>query len=576
MTFLLKLVQQGHLKEQDVQVILDASEKENKSVEELLKDKGVTEDMILEAKSQQSGAPIRIIGDTKISYEVLKYIPEESSSYYKIIPLSVMNGVLEVGMVDPENIEARDALQFISSRLKMPFKVFLVSQKDFDAGFALYRGLSGEVTEALSQFEGVNPENKEEEIKIISGGEDGEEKKGGTGQITDDAPVAKIVSVMLRHAVEGNASDIHIEHLGDKVRVRFRVDGELFTSIFLPKEVHNAVISRIKILSNLKLDEKRKPQDGRFTAHIEGRKVDYRVSTFPTHFGEKVVMRILDSQKGVRSLEELGMSTKNLGLIKKALDAPYGMILITGPTGSGKSTTLYSMVNALDRETQNIVSLENPIEYNIPGLNQSQVRPEIGYTFATGLRSILRQDPDVIMVGEIRDKETAELAIQAALTGHLVLATLHTNSAVGAIPRLVDMGIDPYLIAPTLILSVAQRLVRMLCEDGKDPVPVSESWNEMIKKQFVDLPEEYRKQLKLGDTIYRPKPSPTCPEGVRGRAAVLEILDVDKDIERVILKNPVEPEIWKVARSKGMLSMREDAILKALDGTIPFDEINSV
>jgi type IV pilus assembly protein PilB len=578
MTFLLKLVQQGHLKEQDVQGILDASEKEEKSIETLLKERGITDDLILEAKSQQSGAPIRVIGDTKIPYEVLKFIPEESSSYYKIIPLAFVNGILEVGMVDPENIEARDALQFISSRLKVPFKVFLISQKDFDTGFASYRGLTGEVTEALSQFEGVNPEKKEEEIKIISGGEEGEAKvnAGGAEQITDDAPVAKIVSVMLRHAVEGNASDIHIEHLGEKVRVRFRVDGELFTSIFLPKEVHNAVVSRIKILSNLKLDEKRKPQDGRFTAHIEGRKVDFRVSTFPTHYGEKVVMRILDSQKGIRSLEELGMSTKNLGLIKKALDAPYGMILITGPTGSGKSTTLYSMVNALDRETQNIVSLENPIEYNIPGLNQSQVRPEIGYTFATGLRSVLRQDPDVIMVGEIRDKETAELAIQAALTGHLVLATLHTNSAVGAIPRLVDMGIDPYLIAPTLILSVAQRLVRMLCDDSKDPVPVSESWNEMIKKQFSDLPEEYRTQLKLGETIYRPKPSQTCPEGVRGRAAVLEILEVDKDIERVILKNPVEPEIWKVARSKGMLSMREDAILKALDGTIPFDEINSV
>ena len=252
------------------------------------------------------------------------------------------------------------------------------------------------------------------------------------------------------------------------------------------------------------------------------------------------------------------------------------MILITGPTGSGKSTTLYSMVNALDKEKHNVVSLENPVEYNIPGMSQSQVRPEIGYTFATGLRSILRQDPDIIMIGEIRDAETAQLAIQAALTGHLVLATLHTNGAIGAIPRLVDMGIDPYLIAPTLILSIAQRLVKILCLNSKDPFPLDDSLKMMVEKQFSDLPEEYKKDIEIGDTFYRAKSTADCPGGVRGRAAVLEILEVDKDIERVILDSPVEPEIWKVARAKGMLTMREDAILKAFEGVIPFEEINKI
>lgn len=573
MTFLKALVDQGYIQDRDVQEILDIAESEGKSIDSLLRERGVPEKAVLDAKATHIGVPTRRLGDKPIAHDALGYIPEESATYYKVLPLAIVDGALEVGMVDPENIEARDALQFISSQMKVPFKVFLISLEDFEKGVESYRDLAGEVTEALSEIDAVDDEIKEVHIES---NEEAEERGGDGGQITEDAPVTKIVSVMLRHATEGNASDIHIEHMGDRVRVRFRVDGELFTSIFLPKNVHNAVVSRIKILANLKLDEKRKPQDGRFTAHIEGRKVDFRVSTFPTHYGEKVVMRILDSEKGVKSLEELGVSARNLALIKKSIKASYGMILITGPTGSGKSTTLYSMVNAIDREKHNVVSLENPVEYNIPGMSQSQVRPEIGYTFANGLRSILRQDPDVIMVGEIRDKETAQLAIQAALTGHLVLATLHTNSAVGAVPRLVDMGIDPYLIAPTLILSIAQRLVKVLCPNSKDAYEIDDSIRAMVEKQFSDLPEEYMKNISLGTTLYKPKATAECPSGMRGRAAVLEILEVDKEVERVILSNPVEPEIWKIARSKGMLSMKEDAMLKAFDGVIPFEEIYKV
>jgi type IV pilus assembly protein PilB len=323
----------------------------------------------------------------------------------------------------------------------------------------------------------------------------------------------------------------------------------------------------------MKLDEKRKPQDGRFSAQIEGRRIDFRVSTFPTYYGEKIVMRILDHDRGVKKLTELGLSPRNFDSIKRAIDKPFGLILISGPTGSGKTTTLYSMLNEFDRESYNVLSLEDPIEYSIEGVNQSQVRADIGYTFANGLRTTLRQDPDIIMVGEIRDEETAGLAIQAALTGHLVLATIHTNSAIGVIPRLIDMKVDPYLIAPTLILALAQRLSPMLFNGEGEATPIPASTKTMIEKQFADLPEKFKKEIKFGDTVYRPKPTPECPTGTRGRIAVMEALEMDKDLEQLILKNPNEPEIYKLAREKGMLTMREDAILKAFDQQVPFEEI---
>jgi len=291
----------------------------------------------------------------------------------------------------------------------------------------------------------------------------------------------------------------------------------------------------------------------------------------PAYYGEKVVMRILDSEKGVKPLDQLGLSKINLNIIREAIKKPYGLILITGPTGSGKSTTLYSMMNELDKEKSNIVSLEDPVEYHMPDINQSQMMPEIGYTFATGLRSILRQDPDIIMVGEIRDKETAQLAIQAALTGHLVLSTLHTNNAIGAIPRLVDMGVDPYLIAPTLIVSIAQRLARMTYPTSRKEVPMDESVKTQIEEQMKDLPDEFK--LKIGNKMYDTVPSPECPSGTKGRIAVFEMFKIDKDMQAVILKNPTNAAIYKLARSKGMLMMKEDAMLKSLQGVIPFTEV---
>ncbi|MBI5817002.1 MAG: type II/IV secretion system protein [Candidatus Yonathbacteria bacterium] len=576
MTFLEQLAQQGVIKKEDILSVNKESRTTGESVDSVLVRMGVEPRNILKVKGDYFKLPTRRLENDGPAFEILKYIPEESATYYKFVPLGLVDSVLEVGVVDPDNIAAKDALQFISARVNKPFKIFLILDDDFEKVIKNYRGLTGEVTRALSELETEIKDVKNKDIIK----KDQEAKKEAehtqeSAKIVEDAPVTKIVAVILRHATEGNASDVHIEHMGDRVRARFRVDGVLYTSLLLPVGVHSAVVARIKILANLKLDEKRKPQDGRFSARIEGRQIDFRVSTFPAFYGEKVVMRILDTERGVKPLDQIGMRTDHLELIREAINKPYGIILITGPTGSGKSTTLYSMVNELDREESNVVSLEDPVEYNMPGMSQSQVRPEIDYTFANGLRSILRQDPDIIMVGEIRDKETAQLAIQAALTGHLVLSTLHTNSAIGAIPRLVDMGVDPYLIAPTLILSIAQRLVRVLCADSKKPIPMEGGIKMMVEKQFADLPEKIRQKTE-GKTFYEAVPSPTCPGGTRGRLAVFEILKVDKEIENVILKNPTEPEILKVARKNGMTTMREDATLKALDGIIPFEEVNKV
>jgi type IV pilus assembly protein PilB len=340
--------------------------------------------------------------------------------------------------------------------------------------------------------------------------------------------------------------------------------------------VHAALIARIKILSNMRLDEKRKPQDGRFSARIEGHRIDFRVSTFPSYYGEKAVMRILDTEKGVKPLKDMGLSERNLSLIREALNRPYGMVLISGPTGSGKSTTLYAMLNEIDREKVNVLSLEDPVEYNIPGVSQSQIHPEIGYTFATGLRHTLRQDPDVIMVGEIRDKETAQLAVQAALTGHLVFSTIHTNNAAGVIPRLIDMGVDPFLIAPTLVLAIAQRLVQLICPNSGKVVPVEGSIRALIEKEFSEIPEVFKKDIPFSKDVLEIEVTPDCPKGTRGRAAVFEILKMDRELEQVILKNPSEAEIMRVGRKQGMLTMREDAIIKAFRHEIPWEEVNKL
>jgi type IV pilus assembly protein PilB len=549
-----------------------AKQADGDSLDQALISVGIRPEDILVARGEFLNIPTRIIADNSIPFEVLDYIPEESATHYQFVPIGFKDGMLEVGIVDPDNIEARDALNFIAAKKNIPYKIFIISPEDFQKVIESYKGLSGEVSKALSELE---TELSVDVGEAIDTSKSKTEDKT-SAFIIEDAPVVKIVATIVRYATEGNASDVHIEHLNDKVRVRFRVDGILNTSLILPPQVHSALVARIKILSNMRLDEKRKPQDGRFSARIDGRKIDFRVSTFPAYYGEKVEMRILDQEKGVKKIDQLGLSDKNLALVKEAIDRPYGLILITGPTGSGKSTTLYSMLNEVDKEGLNVVSLEDPVEYNMEGVSQSQVRPEIGYDFSNGLRTTLRQDPDIIMVGEIRDKETAQLAIQAALTGHLVMSTLHTNNAAGVVPRLIDMGVDPYLIAPTLILAMAQRLVGLLVPGGGKPMPVEGSIKMMIDKQFADLPPEYKKDIPFTDTVYGIAPMPDCPKGTRGRMAVFEIFKMDKEIENIILKEPTELSISTLLRKKGMLSMKEDAIIKAFQKEIPFEEVNKL
>ena len=504
----------------------------------------------------------------KIPLEVLKYIPKNSATYYKFVPLRIRDGILEVAMLDPNNIEARDALQFIASRLGLPFKIFSINQVDFDEVIKGYEGLTSQVTRALSD---LDLEIQEEEKKFSSTGV--RIPKAEDIKIVEDAPVTKIVAVILQHASAGNASDIHIEPTAENVKVRFRVDGVLYTSLFLPKTVHDAVVARIKILTNMKLDERRKPQDGRFSARIESRKIDFRVSTMPTYHGEKVVIRILDPEKTRLTLDHVGLTPENRAALDRAVARPYGMVLLTGPTGSGKTTTLYGMLQQVDREKNNVISLEDPVEYSVEGVSQSQVRPEIDYTFANGLRSLLRQDPDIIMVGEILDGETAKLAIQAALTGHLVLSTLHTNNTAGVIPRLIDMGIAPYLIAATLIVAVAQRLVPTLCEESKESVSVQGAIKVMVEKYMEKIPPQIKAKINLPTNVFRAKDSPTCPGGTRGRTAVFEVLEMDSDLEQVLLETPTEEAIDRLARAKGFLTMKEDALLKAFNGQIGFEEV---
>ncbi len=507
--------------------------------------------------------------DIKIPYEILDYIPEDSATHYKSVPLGISDGVLEVGMVDPENLKAVDAINFISRKAGLPFKIFLISEKDFKNVLSMYRSLGGEVSQALTELESELSADE----KNIQAAIDEQEETGNT-YIREDAPVIKIVATILRYAVDGKASDVHIEKTEKRVKVRFRVDGVLHTSLVLPIKTHRAIVARVKVLSSMRLDERRKPQDGRFSASISGHKIDFRVSTFPTYYGEKIVMRILDRKRGFIPISDLGFGEHNLDLMRNAMSKPHGLILVSGPTGSGKSTTLYSILAELDRERKNILSLEDPIEYYIDGINQSQVHPEIGYTFANGLRTTLRQDPDIIMLGEIRDSETAKLAVQAALTGHLVLSTIHTNSAIGVVPRLVDMGVDPYLIAPTLIISLAQRLVRKLCAGKGEPVPLDESKRLMLDREFADLPNKYKPNIP--EIVYEPRPTDDCPTGLKGRLAVFEMLPSTRELEHAILTNPTEENIMSIARQQGMYSMKEDALLKAFNGLIPYSEVEKL
>ncbi len=556
---------------------LEAELKKGGTEEGALMKLGVATKDILAVKGEYYGVPTREIGEKPVPFDILRYIPEESARYYRLSPIGLEDGALLVGVTDPDNLEARDALTFISAKIGMPYKLFLITETDFDRLLEQYKGLSGEVGKALNELETeVKVETTKDKKPATAMFEENIITETESSALMADAPVTKIVATILRHAVEGRASDIHVEALAELTRVRFRVDGALLTNITLPTKVHAAVVARIKVLANMRLDEKRKPQDGRFSARVGGDKVDFRVSTFPTYYGEKVVMRILGQQTKDWKIDSVGLSERNLSLIRAAIKKPYGLVLISGPTGSGKSTTLYTLLNEVDRERQNVLSLEDPVEYTIAGVSQSQVRPEIGYTFANGLRTTLRQDPNIIMVGEIRDSETANLAVQAALTGHLVLSTIHTNNAIGIVPRLLDMGVEPYLIPPVLVLGVAQRLVRTLCPGGGKKVKVEGSMKKMLDGQFDDLPAEYKKAIPNLDEVYRMEITPDCPAGTKGRIACFEVFDMSPELEKAILTRAPEDDLRKIVRGQGMLTMKEDAIIKSARGEVPFEEVNTL
>lgn len=561
------LVSQATLKlNEGVEIRKEAKEK-SVPVDDILYTHGITESSVAEAKSELSGFPVKYLRGDLIPAEILRDIPEESARYYHMVPLGKNEGMFEVGMLFPDDVAAQEALKFISARINFPVRVFIIIPSDFQSILSQYKSLHSEVTRALGVFEKEKTSDLEESGFIPE-----------TKKLTEEAPITKIITVILRHAVEGHASDIHIEPERTALRVRFRVDGILHTSLSLPKETHPALVSRIKVMSNLKIDETRIPQDGRFHVEVMDRGIDFRVSILPTAFGEKVVIRILDASADVKDLASIGLQGSSLEVVERSLARPYGLILITGPTGSGKSTTLYAMLQILNKESTNIVSLEDPIEYFIPGVNQSQVHPEINYDFASGLRHVVRQDPDIIMVGEIRDKETAQLVIQAALIGHLVLATLHTNNVVGVIPRLIDMGVDPFLIAPTLILAVGQRLVRKLCPDSRKSIPVDGKIKEALMAEIDAMPESLQKSVKqnMPAEIFRAEATPMCPKGTRGRVGIFEVLAMSPELEHIILTEHSEAKILSEASRQGMVTMKQDGVTKVLAGLIGYEELIEV
>ena len=543
-----------------------------KPEEVILKEKIVAEDFLFQLKSEALKMPLQEVAPKDIPLKVLELIPEDSAKYYRMIPFAKQEGTLDIGMVYPEDPQAAEALKFLARQGNFSSRVSLILPSTFESVLRQYRTLKEGGTQALQDLQ--------EEIKK------GWEDRAPSGlaelqRLVEEAPITKMVAVILRNAVEGKASDIHIEPTKDSLRVRFRLLGDLYSSLFLPKRIHQAIISRVKILANLKIDETRIPQDGRFSTTIDEGTIDFRVSTFPTALGEKVAIRVLDPTAGLKSFEELGLEGIGLLWMREAIRGAYGLILVTGPTGSGKTTTLYAILKVLNKEGVNIVSLEDPVEYLIEGINQSQVRPEIGYDFPQGLRQILRQDPDIIMVGEVRDPETASLVIHASLTGHIVLSTLHTNNAIGAIPRLLDMGVDRYLISPSLSLAISQRLVRRLCDKCKEKVEPAKEIADLMEREIGlgSLSVQKRASISLGPkgkefSIFQAKGCKECGgSGFSGRIGIFEVLKMTQELQEIILKDPSEQNIMKEAKRQGMATMRQDGILKVLDGVTTIEEV---
>jgi len=547
----------------------------------------VTNEQLTKTIAQVSKVPYVNLLEAKVESKVLELLPKDVAERYMAVPLGEMQNRLVVAMLDADNVQAVD---FLSNRIGRALRVYAASEEGIRQVLHQYDSkISDRVVDEIGQLgENVSVEmsaSREEDIKKKVGSQE------SIKTIVQDSPISKALSTILEYAAKNNASDVHIEPLKESLKIRCRIDGILREIMVLPKSTEPPLVSRIKILASLKIDEHRIPQDGEFTINVVGKEIDLRISISPVVWGEQVVIRLLDKTGTSFKLEDMGYTGRSLRTIKKGLERTNGMILTSGPTGSGKSTSLYALLQEIKSDAVNIVTLEDPVEYKMDGINQIQVNADIGLTFGSGLRSILRQDPDIVMVGEIRDKETAELAVQASLTGHLVFSTLHTNSAAGILPRLLDMGIEPFLIASTVHVVIGQRLVRRNSKNAEEyqsgaaeTVAVKEALSGLLPqdaKQIPDISKDLgHDNLPLaGDNAYtlkKGKDSPDSPGGYKGRMGLYEVFEVSEQIQQLILNRATSSEIQAQAQKEGMITMRQDGYLKALEGQTTVQEINRV
>lgn len=580
------LIKEGLLDKDKLALLKDQAKSKNQPFFTALLEEGhISDEQLTRAMAEANSTPYVNLSDARISEKVLDLLEKDVAEHYMAVPLGTEDDKLVVAMLDANNIQAVD---FLSEKIGRVLKVYQASESGIRHILEQYNQTKG-INEILSKPSDlpndVMGDKDQAEIQIL----------GSSSQkvqtIVQDSPISKALSAIMSYAARSRASDIHIEPLQKVLKVRLRIDGVLREIMELPKSTEAPLISRIKILSNLKIDEHRVPQDGQFTIQLESNAIDIRVAVSPVIWGEQVVMRLLDKSGSSFKLEDMGYTGRALRLIRKSLELPHGMILTSGPTGSGKSTSMYAMLNEIKNDAINIVTLEDPVEYKMEGINQIQVNPDVGLTFATGLRSILRQDPDVIMVGEIRDKETAGLAVQAALTGHLVFATLHTNSAAGILPRLLDMGIEPFLIASTVHTVIGQRLVRRLVsgdEGYKSTKVETEDIHKVVGNLLPKTKEDVDKVAKdLGYvtlplatqnayTLFKGQQTPDNPTGYKGRLGLYEVFEITEPIQDLILKHAPSSAIQKIAQEQGMVTMRQDGYMKALAGLTSLLEVNRV
>lgn len=552
-----KLVEKNILSQENANHLEFVSLQKNIPIEELLlKEKKIDKNIIFKTIAEIKGFEYVDLTSIPIDSQAVGLISENIARKYDVLPFKYdpEKSVIFLASYDPENIFINDFLEKKTGKsIKMVFADKNEIRKSINLAYS--QGLSPEVKEALKDY--IPDEEKTTGFQDIS---------------IREAPIAKIVSTILEFAIKSRASDIHIEPEENRTKVRYRIDGILQEKLSLPKTIHDALISRIKILSEMKIDEKRVPQDGRFNFKLNNDEVDLRVSTLPTVNGEKVVMRLLKKTGGIPTLNELGLRGSQLKDLEESIIKPYGIILITGPTGSGKTTTLYSILSKLNKPSVNIMTLEDPVEYQIPGINQVQINPQAGLTFATGLRSFLRQDPNIILVGEIRDKETTQLAIQAALTGHLVFSTLHTNDSATAIPRLIDLGAETFLISSVLSCVVAQRIVRRICPYCKTTYQPEKLVEENIKSVLGEYYPKVFNEKPL--TLTKGLGCPECNHtGYLGRIAIFEVLRITQNINRLILQQASAKDIEEMAKKEGLITMKQDGYLKVIDGITTIEEV---